>query len=683
MRSPKDNSFLERSAAPGDARAKTQALIGAVEWFPPGEQDRVEDVLADLQELEISELRTAISWSDCQSPGGPEWYAWLLPRLGRQVNVLPCLVHTSIAAMEGNDSALPRCDATQYPDFVETIVERFGEWFDHVELWSTSADSNALPDVDVNGFPDMIRKAAECAHSHGKKTVLAGTSSSNLSWLKLMCRHGALSHIDVVGVHGGPGQDSHWEGWRQATDRVQAVLDQHRVTAKIWITETGYSTAQHAPYQQIQAFLAAIETPVERVYWFRMRDVDRDACSNNGTYVDERRFHFGLKTASGEHKLLSRMWSNQGIEGLYRLQRSARRLPQPAQRNYTLITGGAGFIGSNLANRLMGAGRRVMIFDNLSRPGVERNLEWLHSRHGDRLIVEIADIRNARAIQRAVQNADQAFDFSAQVAVTTSLINPIHDFEVNARGTLNLLEAIRATGRPIPMVFTSTNKVYGSLDDIRLRAFGDRYEPVSRCLRMQGVDEQRPLDFHSPYGCSKGAADQYVLDYARTLGLHAVVFRMSCIYGPRQFGTEDQGWVAHFLIQAMRDMPVTLYGDGRQVRDILFIEDLLDAFELAQANMARLSGQAFNIGGGPPRTVSLLELIHLIQELTGEPFVARYEDWRPADQKYYVSNTLRFQRATGWGPRVGVEEGVRRLYEWLCSFHSPSGTAASQHAVVH
>ena len=287
--------------------------------------------------------------------------------------------------------------------------------------------------------------------------------------------------------------------------------------------------------------------------------------------------------------------------------------------------------------------------------------------HGDLMRIEAADVQDAHALRTAVDRASQVFHFAAQVAVTTSLTNAIHDFEVNARGTINLLEAIRAQDDPPPLVFTSTNKVYGGLPDVKLRLRDNRYEPEDECIRNHGISENRPLDFHSPYGCSKGAADQYVVDYARTFGLPAVVFRMSCIYGPHQFGTEDQGWVAHFLIRALRDQPITLYGDGMQVRDILFIDDLVDAFLLAQANMHKVRGEAFNIGGGAANTISLIDLLDLIHELHGDRPQTLSGAWRPGDQRYYVSDTSKMQRATGWSPQVNVNQGVRRLYDWLTS----------------
>jgi CDP-paratose 2-epimerase len=345
--------------------------------------------------------------------------------------------------------------------------------------------------------------------------------------------------------------------------------------------------------------------------------------------------------------------------------RSAPLVSQAAGRAAVLITGGAGFIGTNLADHLLSSGQPVVVFDNLSRPGVKRNLAWLRDKHGELLRVEVADVQDYGALRQAVRGVSKVFHFAAQVAVTTSLENPFHDFEVNARGTLNLLEALRELREPPPLVFTSTNKVYGNLNDVRLNVTDSRYEPHEDRIRLRGFNEARPLDFHSPYGCSKGAAEQYVLDYARTFSLPAVVFRMSCIYGPHQFGTEDQGWVAHFLIRALKRNPITVYGDGKQVRDTLFIDDLVEAFVLAPEHIERLSGQAFNIGGSSRHTISLLELIELITELQGSRPMVRFDEWRPADQQYYVSDTQKFAEATGWSPRVTVRDGVERLFNWL------------------
>jgi CDP-paratose 2-epimerase len=329
-----------------------------------------------------------------------------------------------------------------------------------------------------------------------------------------------------------------------------------------------------------------------------------------------------------------------------------------------LITGGAGFIGANLAHRFLSRGEPVRVFDDLSRAYVDRNVAWLRQTHGDALDLVVGDVRDAAAVRRAMQGVSFVFHLAAQVAVTTSLVDPVLDFEVNARGTLVVLEAARAA-RPQPgLLFTSTNKVYGACSDLALAAEGSRYVPKDGSVRAAGIDETRPLEFHSPYGCAKGAADQYVLDWSRSFGLRTCVFRMSCIYGPHQFGTEDQGWVAHFALRALRGEPITVYGDGRQVRDVLFVDDLVDAMILARDGMPDVSGQAFNVGGGPERAVSLLDLIGKLDVASPRRLRVDFEPWRAADQRWYVSDTRKLARAVGWHPRVSVDAGLRDLRAW-------------------
>jgi CDP-paratose 2-epimerase len=330
-----------------------------------------------------------------------------------------------------------------------------------------------------------------------------------------------------------------------------------------------------------------------------------------------------------------------------------------------LITGGAGFIGSNLAERLLGAGESVILLDNLSRPNVQRNAAWLRQRFGARCELRLGDVRDAAAVRHAVRDAHHVFHFAAQVAVTTSLDDPLTDFEVNAGGTLRVLEAVRARHDPPPVFFTSTNKVYGALSWLGLDREDTGYLPKLGQTREHGIGESAPLDFHSPYGCSKGAADQYVHDYARSYGLRAVVFRMSCIYGPRQFGTEDQGWVAHLLLRVLRGESITIYGDGHQVRDLLFVSDLIDALLLAREQIDACSGHAFNLGGGPENAVSVLTVVDRIGALARRTPRVTFEDWRTGDQRYYVSDTRKFSERTGWRWRVPVAEGLARLGEWL------------------
>jgi CDP-paratose 2-epimerase len=329
-----------------------------------------------------------------------------------------------------------------------------------------------------------------------------------------------------------------------------------------------------------------------------------------------------------------------------------------------VITGGAGFIGSNLAERLLGTpGVRVRIFDNLSRQGVTHNLAWLRTlADRDRLDFVDGDVRNAAAVNRAIADADEVYHLAAQVAVTTSVEDPRNDFEVNAIGTFNVLEAARRSGRRPFLLFTSTNKVYGSLQGVPVQNNGTRYEAKDNAF--EGVTENEPLDFHSPYGCSKGAADQYVRDYARIYNLPTVVFRMSCIAGPRQFGTEDQGWVAHFLYSVLEKKQITIYGNGCQVRDILHVHDLVDAIQCVRSRQQKTAGEVFNLGGGPERAVSIIEMLDVIRTVTGVEPKLNYSDVRPGDQPLYVSNTSKLTERTGWLPRRSWIDTVESIHEF-------------------
>ena len=342
-----------------------------------------------------------------------------------------------------------------------------------------------------------------------------------------------------------------------------------------------------------------------------------------------------------------------------------------------LVTGGAGFIGCNLADRLASSGHKVRILDALARPGVERNLAWLEERHGSRIDPVIADIRDQDTVERAIDDVGAVFHLAAQVAVTTSFADPMKDFAINVGGAINLLDALRRQGRSTPLIFASTNKVYGDLADIPLRCENDLYLPEDRELRARGVDERRPLEFHTPYGCSKGAADQYVLDYARSFGLPTCVLRMSCIYGPRQMGTEDQGWVAHFLLRALAGEPIAIYGDGRQVRDILNVADAVDAYLGAWRSIDRVRGRAYNVGGGPANAVSLLQLIRHIESATKRQVDLTFHDWRPGDQRYFVADMSSLRAALGLKAPLGWRDGVAQLAEWL-KFHQPGQAAARE-----
>lgn len=328
-----------------------------------------------------------------------------------------------------------------------------------------------------------------------------------------------------------------------------------------------------------------------------------------------------------------------------------------------LITGGAGFIGANVAKRFLDKGCNVFIFDNLSRRGTEWNLKWLQQNKNLKFIK--GDIRKYKEILEVFKknkDFDIVFHFAAQVAVTTSVLNPRDDFDINALGTFNLLEAIRETKADPVILYSSTNKVYGGMTDIKIVKIKNRYIYKDY---PKGISEERILDFHSPYGCSKGTADQYMIDYSRIYGLRTVVFRQSCIYGYRQFGIEDQGWVAWFTIAAMLNKQITIYGDGMQVRDILFIDDLINAYELAIKNIEKVKGQAFNIGGGPKNTLSLLELISFLEKFFNKKIPLKFSDWRPGDQPVFICNIDKARKLLKWQPKISPENGVKLLYEWV------------------
>ena len=334
------------------------------------------------------------------------------------------------------------------------------------------------------------------------------------------------------------------------------------------------------------------------------------------------------------------------------------------QSRNILITGGAGFIGTNVARSYLQEGLSVHILDNLSRPDVESNVLALQDEFPGRVLFTKSDVRDRRAVEEAVNHAAAIYHLAAQVAVTTSLDDPLGDLETNLLGTIHMLEAVRRSKFKPPVLFTSTNKVYGRLARVTLREGPTRYEPQDDTVCRLGADETETLEFLSPYGCSKGSADQYVLDYARSFHIGATVFRMSCIYGPHQLGSEDQGWVAHFLRQVMKGEPVTIYGDGKQVRDLLYVGDLVSAMRLAQDNIKVTAGEAFNLGGGPSNSTSLLELLDQARIITGRPVDIDWGPERLADQKWYVANTSKIQARLNWKPTVSIREGLRRLHTW-------------------
>ncbi len=333
------------------------------------------------------------------------------------------------------------------------------------------------------------------------------------------------------------------------------------------------------------------------------------------------------------------------------------------KRNY-FITGGAGFIGSNYVSRLLERGEQVTVYDNLSRAGASSNLKWLQETYGEKSFrLVVGDVRDAAQLVVSAREADVILHLAGQVAVTTSVVKPREDFEINALGTFNALEAARLNERQPIFLYSSTNKVYGGMEEVQVVERGGRWEYESLPF---GASEAQPLDFHSPYGCSKGTGDQYVRDYHRIYGIPSVVLRQSCIYGPRQFGVEDQGWVAWFVIAAVMGRPITIYGDGKQIRDLLHVYDLCDAYDAAIQNIDKVQGEVFNLGGGPGNTMAIwTEFGPKLEKLLGRPIPVSWGDWRPGDQKVFVADIRKAEKILGWKPKFDVDSGIKQLFDWV------------------
>jgi len=327
-----------------------------------------------------------------------------------------------------------------------------------------------------------------------------------------------------------------------------------------------------------------------------------------------------------------------------------------------LVIGGAGFIGSNLTHTLLSQGDSVVVLDNLSREGSQKNLDWLLSLHPNLEFIKADIVTDQELLNQTIKSVDRVYHLAAQVAVTSSVTDPRHDFEINALGTFNVLEALRLFNPKATLIFASTNKVYGAMEDVVLTESDTRYSYRD----FKGISESYPLDFHSPYGCSKGCGDQYVRDYSRIYGLNTIVFRQSCIYGPRQFGVEDQGWVAWFVIALMTQKPITIYGDGKQVRDLLYVDDLISAYQLAADNIQKTRGQVFNLGGGPSNAISIyFDFKILLEKLFNKEIVAPFASARPGDQKIYVTDISKAKKYFNWEPKINVVTGLNNLYQWV------------------
>ena len=586
--------------------AEDAARLGLSERFEPGDDSAVAAAAARLRALGVRHLRIPVSCAEYRTEAGRAWYDRLFDHLGAACTLLPAL----------QDGA---------PDIIADMLGR-----------------HRFEAVELAPGPDLIA-AASAVRQGGARAILG--EAGDLDRLKALGAQGVLAAVDGVGLRW-----PHDAGGHAAFTAASALARSFNPELALWITASSSAVTHPRFADDAAAFLDAFDAPVGRVYW-------------QTSPVSAPGDRYGEAAAS---ELFPRLLAK-GVGEVRRTLGVARRQRGPAAMGTrpVLVTGGAGFIGSNLADRLATEGHDVLVYDSLARPGVERNLHWLVQRHPSRVSVAIADLRDRDGLADAAAASAAVFHLAGQVAVTTSLAQPVADFAINLEGTLNLLEALRRRNPAAPLIFASTNKVYGDLADIALAPSGRAYLPVDASILGHGVSEARPLCFHTPYGCSKGAADQYVLDYARSFGLQTAVLRMSCIYGERQLGTEDQGWVAHFLLRAMAGERVTIYGDGMQVRDVLHVGDAVGAYMAAWRNIGAIAGRAYNLGGGPANAISLLQLLEHIGDLLGHPVDIAFADWRQGDQRYFVADTRAVRRDLGLPAPCGWRAGVAGLAAWF------------------
>lgn len=644
-------------------RAPSAAVrCGINEGFTPGEHRCAEQLLDYAWAAGFRDIRLGVTLEQWNSPKARAWFAWLSTKAAERFKVVMALYRLWPHLSHRLAPAWVR-EASSYQRFFAEVLEALGERAQWLEL-ADLLGPPAWPDASLQSAELLSRLAGKSAPS-----ICLGGLVLDARWLALGRQQGLFDSVQALAFQ----QFSKAE-WASELAAVEPILPAPQVLER-WLTPAPIPFQHHNGIGHlVEEWAGLLSAAVERVY------LNLAAAPAEGQQQG-----CGFRTADGKPALLGRLLQCGGYAKVREAAGWGQRGGRSGAPERELVVGGAGFIGCNVAAQLAAQGHQVLVLDDLSRPGTERNLEWLQRRFPDRIEMLLADIRDRDAVRYAVQRAGRIFHFAAQVAVTTSLKQPFFDHDVNTVGTLNIVEEACRRRYPPGVVFTSTNKVYGDLDDLALQLTAFGYAPVDALLRTHGIDESRPLKFCSPYGCSKGAAEQYVLDYARTLGLPATVLRMSCIYGPRQFGNEDQGWVAHFVRQALTGAPITFYGDGLQVRDVLYIDDLVEAVLAAANHLPAIAGEAFNMGGGPRNVLSLRGLVEQLAVLHPQAPVVHRQDWRPSDQRYYVSNTSKFQRLTGWRPAVGKQEGVQRLYRWMAqelAASRPAPHSAQQQAVL-
>jgi CDP-paratose 2-epimerase len=635
--------------------------FGFAEWFRPGEYQRAEAALESMARTTACYVRAHLSWAEYHAPGGQEWYDWLVPQISQRFDFLPCIHYTPPSLSRTGTSAGPPHRLLDYADFVDHVLTRYGTHLDTIELWN---EPNNLLDWDWRVDPDwtlfceMIGAAGHWARERGFRTVLGGPCPFDTNWLNLMGERGVLGVMSAVGLHGFPGtwdsEASTWGGWEQQIVAMRGILDKYNKDAEIWITEAGYSTWRRDEAVQASSFLDALAAPADRLYWYGWQDIADDVAIQEGLRFDDRHYHMGVVDSHGRPKLLGRLLTDGGVDQVHKtLHLSLPNIARPADP--VVLTGGAGFIGCALADSILGGGQEVIVFDNLSQSGADGNLEWLKSRHGARVHAIIADIRDETTVREVVRDAAAVFHLAAQEPPAT-LADSIAEFDVNARGTLNMLEAVRRTGRPVPFIHASTADVYG-LDNTSL------HDPD---VVEWGVGEHHPLRFATPFAASKGSADQYVLSYAAAHGLPAAVLRLSSIYGPSRSGEAQAGWVTRLVSEALKRSHVTIAsGVGNQLGDVLYITDAVCAFRAVLAGIAVATGEAYNIGGGPEGAVNELMVLDELQAIIGRPLDISFNAVGHCRRRCVV-DTRKIGKCLGWRPSVPLREGLTRVHDWLC-----------------
>jgi CDP-paratose 2-epimerase len=630
------------------------AAVGVLEWLCPGEYERAEQLLSDLSQLGISHLRTGVSWADYYTDAGPDWYDWLLPRLSREVVLLPCFVYTPPSLGIRPQTSAPPRDPRAYADWLDLVLSRHGTCFEHVELWN---EPNNLSEWDWTLDPEwqifsaMIGAAAYWVKKRGWNTVLGGMSPIAPNWLALMCKRGVMEYIDVVGIHGFPGVwEANWPGWHTQLAKVRHALSAHGQQADLWITETGYSTWKYDEFRQAQAFVETVDAAATRVYWYAAQDLHPARPTIDGFHEDEREYHFGLKRSNGEPKLLHRLLSDGGMERAKQFRVMAAGGRQPRTKGpWVLITGGAGFLGVHLAKHWLERGKAVRLLDNLSGPTSFDNLSWLQSEHHGLLDIHIRDLREPLVYEELLEDVETVVHLAAHTDLDAS--DPVEAYDTNTRGTILLVESLYAREPRPKLILASSWEVYGGLDGLE------------EDLERDGDDEQWPLRPDGSYACSKAAAEQYVLSQVRNESLPAVVLRLGPVFGPRQPATGESGWVRALVEQVVDPHATTTATPPHRRQNLLYISDCVAALALAESSFERLRGQVFNVGGEPGQSVRPRECLSLLD--LGSVVHSGTPEWRRR-----LPGSDFFKSQTHWYPVVSVQTGLRHLHRWLERRHA-------------